>query len=112
MTPLTPERPQWLGRSERQTDITDFWRETCGEPDCEDECFAHFEGEDEAYEEFTNIGHGDYIVRQRWHRTFTLLGIEVHDSTGTRYADAEWTQKVFGADAIWNMEQHEMEAAA
>ena len=104
MTYLTAtNKPDWLRRADRRVDMSDVWQEQT-DPAAErgEVCEAIFQRVDVP------------CVDER-HACFnaggmTLIGIAITDTGGTIYRDRAWAIKMLGVDAVWRVEDCEMEA--
>lgn len=92
------DQPKWLQYSGRKVDVSDLWMEQV-DPQNErgENCTAHIEWVDGP-----EPG-GDLVAY--------FHGIEIEDATGTIYRGRDWCVTSFGADWVWNIERHEMEAS-
>jgi len=106
MTYMTSaQTPDWLRRVDRRIDVSDVWMEQT-DPDNErgEVCEALFERVDlRCIDELSHCFDADGM---------NLIGIAVTDECGTIYRNREWAIKMLGVDAIWRVEDSEMEAAS
>ena len=104
MTYMTAgQKPDWLKRANRRVDISDVWMEqTDTTAERGESCDALFERVDVLC---SDLQHRDYSADG-----FTLIGIAITDTGGTIYRDRGWAIKMLGADAVWRVEDCEMEA--
>jgi len=83
--------PSWA-IADRVIDITDAWLEqTDPENERNEVCLA-------------------YLHSEKYDDGMRVAGIAIEDNDGTTYRNRDWAVKILGADAIWRVEEWEMEA--
>lgn len=99
------QKPDWLRRADRRIDISDVWMEqTDRDYERGEVCEAFFERVDlPCIDELSHCFDADGMK---------LIGIAVIDECGTIYRDRSWAIKMLGVDAVWRVEDCEMEAAS
>ena len=98
-------KPDWIGKADRAVNVSDMWMEATDPQNERGEvCMAYLAST-------VPLTHYPMEGGPDPRDGMELLGISIEDTTGTIYRNRAWAQKVLGVDAVWKIEQHEMETA-
>lgn len=97
-------KPDWATKADREIDLSDVWIDEC-DPQNE-----------EGAEVIGYMTSERVLCSDRYHNDvladgFELTGISVEIDGLRFFYNREAARKLIGVDAIWRVEQHEMEAA-